>query len=474
MSGSIHMPPESRPDTLPAIPRQRVPGWAQPDPVDELAARLGDFVAAAVHPDEIAALLESDGMSDDRIREQYGVKNSFALAEELYGRVPRRHPEPHRPPRDPWRAGLSACLLRGVVFALPGLGYVLAAPFLTDTLPLLAGALAGWAWNQGLAHRAYTWLGAADPAAARRALLRGAPPGILLGALTALAVSARTDPTTLAFAAAQALYLAAATTLLVLGRERALFLALSPLSAGAPLTLLHPVPGPLRLTLLLLSLTAVAVLGLVEASPAIRAPKGRGALFGVRSPVRGRVQPPPTRRRPTTTAPRIIGSLPHALFGLATGTLVLFSHRNAIVALTLSMGPAEWLLHRFRSAGHTALRASTTPTAFRRRITRTAAACLSAYLAVLLALALTTAATGVHLADLLLLGVVLWTGLLLQSFGAVESATATCCAAALAQTAALLTHTGTPDTVGLLAHGTAAAVQAALVYGLSGKATTHR
>jgi len=87
--------PGASSNTVPGVPRQRPsPSWAEPDPIDELAERLDEFVAAAVHPDEIAALLESDGMSDDQIRGRYGVKNSFALAEELYERVDRRFPEP--------------------------------------------------------------------------------------------------------------------------------------------------------------------------------------------------------------------------------------------------------------------------------------------------------------------------------------------------------------------------------------------
>ncbi|MGC9544295.1 hypothetical protein [Streptomyces sp. UG1] len=489
MSGSIRMPPGARPDTLPAVPRQRTrrPRWARPDPVDELAARLDDFIAAAVHPDEIAALLESDGLSDDQIRERYGVKNSFALAEELYERVERRYSEPDGPVHDPWQVGLLGCLLRGLVFALPGLGYVLGAPLLAGpqddfglpagTVPLLAGALCGWTWNQGLAHRAYSWLGLGDRTAARRTLLRGAPAGALLGSLVAAAVAGTGDPAAIAFAAGQSCYLGAATALLVMGRERTLLAALLPMAVGAVLALIHPVPDAARLALLSGSLAVVAVLGLFEVAPTVRAPKGRGAVLDMRLPPRGRDQPQRTRSQTTTGGPHLSASFPYALFGLATGTLVLYAavgDTPAAVALTLSMGPAEWLLYRFRSGSLAGLRSSRTPRAFRRTTAFKVAECLAVYLAALLALTLATGVTGVRLAGLLLLGVVLWTGLLLQSFGAVLGAAAVCSAAALAQTIALATHTGSPHWIAPIVHGTAAIAQAALVCGLLGRATAHR
>ncbi|MEV0635764.1 hypothetical protein AB0I77_12480 [Streptomyces sp. NPDC050619] len=502
MSGSIR----THPDTLPRIPRQPAPGWARRDPVDELADRLHDFVAAAVHPDEIAALLESDGLSDDQIRRRYGVKDSFALAEELYERVERRYPEPAGPVHDPWRVGLLGCLLRGVVFALPGFGYVLGAPLLAGpkgdlglpagTVPLLAGALCGWTWNQGLAHRAYSWLGLGDRSAARRSLLVGAPLGALLGALVALAVAGTAHPSAVAFAAGQSGYLGAATVLLVMGRERALLAALTPMTAGAVLALVHPVPDAVRLVLLLGSLAVVAILGLREVAPAARDLGTGGWTAGLTALLPfGALGATGPERQPTT-APRLAASLPYALFGLGSGVLVVYAALGdvlageelsavaapAAVALTLSMGPAEWLLYRFRSGSLAGLRASGTPRAFRRSTARTVVQCLTGYLAALLALALATSAlwphahelTGIRLAGLLLLGVVLWTGLLLQSFGAITSAATVCCAAALAQTLALITHTGTPHSVELIVYGTAAALQAALVCGLLGRVTAHR
>lgn len=243
MSGSLWLRVPGG-DTLPALPRpgHTGPGEGSPagDPMDELAERLGPFIAAAVHPDEIAAILESDGMTDEHIRLTYGRHDSFGLAEELYDRVPRAFPEPEHVP-DPWKVSLTACLLRGVIFALPGLAYVLGAPLLegpqdrlglpAGTLTLLAGALIGWVWDQTLSHRAYSWMGLGDRAAAGRTLLVGAPVGALLGMAAALTVPGG-PPFSYAFATGQALYVGAATVLLVLGRERVLLAALAPMAGG--------------------------------------------------------------------------------------------------------------------------------------------------------------------------------------------------------------------------------------------------
>ncbi|WP_405909098.1 hypothetical protein OG742_33080 [Streptomyces sp. NBC_00828] len=682
MSGSLRTPPPgAHEEALPHVPLQRrTPSWAQPDPVDELATRIRDFIAAAVHPDEIAALLESDGMSDDQIRERYGMENSFALAEELYERVERHYPEPEDPPHDPWQLSLLGCLLRGVVFALPGLGYVLGAPLLAGpkgefglpagTVPLLAGALCGWTWNQGLAHRAYSLLGLGDRSAARRSLLVGAPVGVLLGSLVALAAAGTAAPAAVAFAAGQSCYLGAATVLLVMGRERALLAALLPMTAGALLAMLHPVPDLPRLLLLTGSLAAVTLLALLEVAPSVResgkgswsaglaallpfgtligvtgrrpattgstatsgergrpnrdpgdrptardaprkarvtpgargarlrsfaeaarsrgvaanrggrsgapaaprkarvapgargarlrsfaeaarsrgvaanrggrsgapaaprkarvAPGGRGARLrsfaeaarprGVAANRGGRSGAPAAPRRVRvapggrgarlrsfaeaarprrTAAPWLATSLPYALFGLGSGVLVLYvalgdvlagdAHTAvaapAAVALTLSMGPAEWLLFRFRSGSLAGLRSSGTSKDFWRTTSGTLVRCLTGYLAALFALGLATSALwphaptvtgGVRLAGLLLLGVVLWTGLLLQSFGAVLGTASVCCVAALAQTVALAAHAGSPHWVGLMVNGVAAGAQTGLVCGLLGRATAHR
>ncbi|MBT2504720.1 hypothetical protein J7I98_02170 [Streptomyces sp. ISL-98] len=484
MSGPLWVAPDVRRDTLPRIPRQR-PRWAAADPLDELTDRLRELTAAAVHPDEIAAVLESDGMTDEHIRLTYGRESSFALAEELYARVPRDFPEPEAAPAAaPWHAGLLACLLRGLVFALPGLAYVLGAPFVADdpvgenggrglpagTTVLLAGALTGWAWNQALAHRAYTWLGFGDRPAAARALLAGAPTGAFLGTAVSVAAAGPGDGGAVVFAAAQALYQGAATALLVLGRERLLLHALVPMAAGALLTPLYDVPPRARAALLVLSSLAVLTLA------------GRELL---------RAQPSGGR------GPSLLRSVPYGIFGLACGVLILHAvlaeapaggtgagiTAPGAVALTLSMGPAEWLLHRFRSGSNAGLRASSTPRAFRRATAVTLTKCLTGYLAALLALTLAAtllwpgapALDATRGAGLLLIGVMLWSGLLLQAFGAVTAAATVCGAAALAQT--LVLFTGGPYHSALstlVVPGSASVVLAAVVCVRLGRATAHR
>ncbi|MEX0173265.1 hypothetical protein [Streptomyces sp. LMG1-1-1.1] len=508
MSGSLWLKPPATTTPLPAIPRPRrenpaaraaprpaeraahphPPAPAAPpapdappadepaedpldelagDPLDELAERLDGFVAVAVHPDEIAAILESDGMTDDHIRLTYGRADSFALAEDLYARVERRHPEPAARRGGPWHSELAGCLLRGLVFALPGLAYVLAAPLLAGeqgrsglpagALPLLAGAVTGWVWNQALSHRAYTWLGLGDRPAAARALLVGAPAGALAGTAAALAVAGPGETPAAVFAAGQSLYLAAATVLLVLGRERALLCALSPLAGAVP-AFHWDLPDALRAGLLLASLAASAACAALVLRPGVR----RGAP--------GRGGPPPAV------------SLPYGLFGLGSGLLVLragagdtlVGGAGAVIALTLSMGPAEWLLYRFRDESLARLRTLTTAREFRRAVTGTLVLCLGGYLTVLLALTLTATLvwpdapwpTLPRLATLLLIGSVLWLGLLLQAFGAVLSAAAVCLLAAAAQTAL--------PAAGPAAAGGAAALLAVLSCVLLVRPTVHR
>ncbi|MFC5216584.1 hypothetical protein [Streptomyces coerulescens] len=428
MSGPISLEPGgAERDTLalrlaqPRPPRRR-PRWAldeaalairlarrgpDEEAISTLAAELADAVGPAVHPYEVAALLEAEGLSASVIKERYGHPNLFSLATALYERVPRTFPEPP-PATDPWRPDTLRCLLRGVLFALPALAYLLTAPLwpLDRHAPvLIVAGIVSWAWGQALGHRAHLRLVAGRREAAGTLLT-----GSLLGAAVATSLAALPAESAVAVgaAAAQSLYLAAASVLLVLARERLLLAALSPLIAGAAV-LPWWEPGPeLRAGLPLLALLAT----LTAAGWVLRA---------------GRVGPAAA----DAARPRILASVPYGLFGLAAAVLVMLTGRQQpymVIVLTLSMGPAEWLLYRYRGWSVAALRASATPAGFLLRSAAVLGLCLSCYLLLLLPAALITGSADP--VTPLLLAAVLWTALLLQAFGVAWPPALLCLAAA--------------------------------------------
>ena len=471
MSGPISLEPGgAEQDTLAlrlagTRPPRRRPRWAMDDTtlairlprqgpdeeaVSELAAELADRIGPAVHPYEVAALLEAEGLSASLINERYGHPNLFSLASALYERVPRTFPEP-APAADPWRPDTLRCLLRGVLFALPGLAYLLTAPLWNAggyAPALIVAGLVSWAWGQALGHRAHLRMATGRREAART-LLAGAPVGAVVATAVA-ALPADGGPVTLV-AAAQSAYLAAAGVLLVLGRERLLLAALSPLLAGAAVLPWWEPGATLRAGLPLLALLAtLAVTGWVLRG-ALTVPAVTGA-----------------------TRPRLLWSLPYGLFGLAAGVLVLLEGREepyAVIVLTLSMGPAEWLLYRYRGLSVAALRATATPAGFLLRSAGILGLCLLAYLAPLLPAALLT---GADPAALLLLAAVLWTALLLQAFGAAWPSAGICLAAAGGAGAVVLFQLPPGDALALpLACGAAALCLSACALWLLGRPAPH-
>ncbi|MFF7725155.1 hypothetical protein [Streptomyces sp. NPDC008001] len=463
---------------VPVRPRPR-PRWAA-DPVDELAEELAEVCAAAVHPDEIAAVLEADGLTGEQITERYGRADAFELAAELYARVPRSHPEPGPRP-DPWKVHPGRFVLRALVFTLPGFGYSLAAPLMAGardgyglpqgTTGLVASALVAWAWNQALAHRAYLRLATGGRTAAARCLQWGAPLGALLAVAAATALPGLAGVT--AFAAGQAAYLAAATVLLVLGREKLLLLTLAPTTAGGAALLFVQPPAAVRTGLLLA--TACGVLGT--------------AAYEI---LRARREGKP----PAQPALSPLASVPYGLFGLGCGVLTTLAALGdvlrrtpgattagaAVIALTLSMGVAEWLLYRCRGTALAALARSTTTAGLKLGAARILGLCVAAYLAALAVLSLAAGAlwpdgppvTAARMAALLALGTVLWTGLLLQAFGVAWPPALLCLGAAGAEAAALALRFAAPVATQLVVCTAASAGLLAAAGALLGRITAHR
>jgi hypothetical protein len=116
--------------------------------------------AAAVDLLEIAASLEASGVSRQVVTDQYGQADVFALADELWSRVPFRSVAVAQPAM--WRVGDFRDIARGVLYAAPALMLLtlmrsLGVVFAWWALPL--AITWGWALGQVTAHAGYTLRG---------------------------------------------------------------------------------------------------------------------------------------------------------------------------------------------------------------------------------------------------------------------------------------------------------------------------
>lgn len=476
---------------------------------ESLLGRTGDLTAGAVDTLEIVAGLEADGLNDEAAA-RYGYPDVFALAEDLYERTARR-PPPTPPPPNPWRAQVWRHLLRGLLFGLPGLCYAIAIPVLTrpDTgYLLIESLLLSWSMSQGVAYLAYRRMGQGNPAAGARALRRGLAAGVLVVApiIAGSGVLLDAGPRGTGLAVGQCVYLLAATAALVAGAEPWLLAALLPgavasliqLAAGGPA---HPAVW-------------IAWGCTIAATIAIAVVHTRAGRRPAGSRPRREGRPEPGRRGARSLAALlirpwgdIVAALPYALFGLFAGGLLTFgtvatllglastsqATTVAVLALSLSMGPAEWVLFSYRRHVHGLLATRTGMGPFARSARGALAVAVAAYAAGLLALAAAVVAVGEKLGGLphdlagkaatpwiagagLALGCAFFVALLLQSSGHIKAVVG-CCAVVLAAEAAVTPAVGR-GTVQLTVQFAAAAGLCAilLIYALVvlGRATSYR
>lgn len=141
-----------------------------------------------------------------------------------------------------------------------------------------------------------------------------------------------------------------------------------------------------------------------------------------------------------------------------------------MIVLTVSMGPAEWLLYRYRGLSVAALRSAATPSGFRRRSAGILLLCLAGYLLPLLPGALLV---GADPATLLALGATLWCALLLQAFGIAWPPALVCLAAACAVAVPALASAPAQPLLLPASCGAASLVLVAWVLGRLGRPAAH-
>ena len=424
---------------------------ARPRDLAELCEQFIGVCESAVDPLEISTALEFDGLNDQAVRELYGFSDVFALAEEMYGWVPRRPAEPE-PVADPWRISKLRSALHGLIYGLPAVCFPAAAGLLSGPgvlRVLVVALLSSWALSQGLAYLGYARLGRSDANLAARLLLPGMTAGVAATGLI-MALTAAGGPVhrpALAFGFGLGTYMLGATVLMVLGAERLLLVVLAPAVLGSAAFLALGRPHHLEYAAwAALAATPALALGLAT----WRAGRTSG-LFGRR---RGSSAQAREAAGPLITAADLRGALLSAGFGLAVAGLLVFPvaaalpgrpNTGALLAslpLALSMGVAEWTLVWFRRRTQRLLRATRDVRAFAHRARLTLLIALLQYLTAAALLTATTVAvaTAAHLihphwaiapqiAAYLALGGAMFVALLLQAFGSRIVPLITCAAA---------------------------------------------
>ncbi|GAB3671973.1 hypothetical protein GCM10027589_41280 [Actinocorallia lasiicapitis] len=443
--------------------------------VGELAEKMADVLVSAVDVLEVTAALEAEGIGD-RAARLYGYDDVFLLAESLYTGSVRR-PMRVKLPGNPWTDGTGVLkaagryTLRGLLFGLPGAGYVAVHGLLgtkSAGLVLTLSLVLCWPVGQGIAALAYSRLELNETKRVLRlGLLYGLP--FMIAVSAGIGVWLGAHPAIVAVACAQSFYLLSASAALVTGGEVVLLLALLP---GVAVTFAG-LPG--QLLLCGWGLTGLCVL--VIAVDKTRVPKAHRTATGGISWI------------------AVWTITPNALFGLVAGGLLTFTIVSAyggygappeatsaaMVALSASMGPAEWVLYAFRARGHDLTIASRSLREFGCR-TRLALLDLilrfMAVLAVLISAALVVAglaagAFGVFVCYLLL-GGALVIALMLQSFGRNAVSLGLCAATLALEVVVLVVAEPEPSTVQLTGAVTLFTVLLVHTVTVLGRATAHR
>jgi hypothetical protein len=314
-----------------------------PRTVAALCEHYAEVCESAVDPLEIASALELEGLGDQAAKLRYGYPDVFALAQDMYFRVPRKPVEPELPP-DPWQeGGRLRPMLHSLLYALPGVCFPAAIGLLTGPgapITLIVALVVAWSAGQGLAFLGYTRLGRTlDMNQTRRVLRLGLVIGLGLILLAMFAVSRVVQPihpttSVLLFGLGEGVYMFGAGVLLVVGAEVWLLAALAPGVLGSAVFLVLGRPPDLQhLTWGLLAATPVIalVIAVIQTRPA--GPR-EGSLF--------------VRKEWT-------GAIPAVAFGLVSAGLLIFPvaagphghggvNVGALLAglpLSLSMGAAE-------------------------------------------------------------------------------------------------------------------------------------
>lgn len=330
------------------------------DPVEDLAVRVRPLCGGAVDALQVAAVLESDGVTDRIARDIYGYGDVFVLASEVHRRVPPDPPRTQAPARERWQTARE--LSHGLMYALPSAAFP-AALGLLGTTALVAGMVfataTGWVWGMGLSGIAYRMLGKGRPDAAALVLRWGVALGIVVaaGGAALLARFAHLPAGVVGLVVAQVAFQLAVGVLVFRRLELVVFAAMLPTVALGALHVARGRPSDLDTAVVCTALGSVA-LALAAAYLALRRMPRRVASD-----------------RPRAVRREVVGVLPVVVYASLSAAYLLYIDVRFVTAppdlaigaapLVFAMGAVEWRARRFQETGVGLLRGIQYPWQFR-------------------------------------------------------------------------------------------------------------
>jgi hypothetical protein len=318
------------------------------DPVDELVERFRRTDGRPVDALQVAATLESDGLTDRAAKVEYGYTDVFALADEVYQRLGRPATAGARAARTAparWRQA-ARDVSHGVLYLLPGAVYpavLLVLGGRSLVLGLVLGGGLGWVWAGLASWLAYQLLGRGHPGRAGQALrwstVAGLPAAALLGLLLPHA-----GPGLVGLAVGQMAYQMASAVLMFYRQESWLLVTMAPALATGGVYLL--VGSRALEWAIAFGISCVAATLLVALRRSMVPAKGEPPI---RRALRGELHKAPLI---------ILSGLLSAAFLLHAQARYAFGRLDIALGalpLLLGMGVVEWRARRFIEQARTIL-----------------------------------------------------------------------------------------------------------------------
>ncbi|MFJ8958922.1 hypothetical protein ACIRG5_05990 [Lentzea sp. NPDC102401] len=298
--------------------------------LDELVTRVAGLLPDPVDGLQVAALLESQGVTDQVAVDRYARTDVFALAQEVFERLPRAGATAgQNTPAGTWLHATRGPLYLAPTTVFPAVAAVLGGP--AAVRAMVVATAVTWVWGAGASVVAHQLVGSGAAATAVRSLRLFGVAGVVIAvSVTSAALGWSSAAFVLALAGLQL----AIGVLLFHGREVLLSGAVLPAGAGG---VLHLVSGATVPALALGGVTVLLAVGAAWHS-------GRDArdFDGVRLP-------------PVSTLLR--AALPSSVYAALCATLLLYVDSRYVLGaldlavaaapLVLGMGVVEWRAHRF-------------------------------------------------------------------------------------------------------------------------------